>query len=107
MTPDCGREWEHLAKEIGDMAEHWRRELASDWLGRELPKWSRPCPIITSVSQPIHWCGETLQVGASIGVAFPQEGKETILSAIGEADAALYEAKARGKGRVALSDSDD
>lgn len=63
--------------------------------------------IVASVAQPIHWRGESLQVGASIGVAFPQEGKETILSAIGDADAALYEAKAQGKGRVALSDSDD
>jgi hypothetical protein len=34
-----------LAKEIGDAAEHWRRELSNDWLGRELPAWSKPCPI--------------------------------------------------------------
>ena len=34
-----------LAQAIGDMAEHWRRELAVEWLGRELPNWSRPCPI--------------------------------------------------------------
>jgi len=34
-----------LAQSIGDMAEHWRRELAIEWLGQELPKWSRPCPI--------------------------------------------------------------
>lgn len=63
--------------------------------------------IIESVAQPIAWQDHTLTVGASIGVAFPLEGRETILTAIDEADAALYEAKARGKGQVALSASFD
>jgi hypothetical protein len=34
-----------LAKEIGDAAEVWRRELAIEWLGQEMPPWSKPCPI--------------------------------------------------------------
>jgi hypothetical protein len=34
-----------LAKEIGDAAEAWRRELAIEWLGQEMPPWSKPCPI--------------------------------------------------------------
>lgn len=34
-----------LAKEIGDLAEHYRRSLALEWLGQELPPWSRPCPV--------------------------------------------------------------
>ncbi len=39
-----------LAKEIGEMAEHWRRELAIDWIGNEMPPWSRPCPIRAEVA---------------------------------------------------------
>ena len=34
-----------LAKEIGDQAEIYRRQLALEWLGQELPAWSKPCPI--------------------------------------------------------------
>lgn len=34
-----------LAKEIGDQAEVFRRDLAIQWLGKELPAWSKPCPI--------------------------------------------------------------
>jgi hypothetical protein len=34
-----------LAKEIGDQAEIFRRDLAIEWLGQELPAWSKPCPI--------------------------------------------------------------
>ncbi len=39
-----------LAQEIGDAAEHWRRELAIDWIGKEMPPWSRPCPIKADVA---------------------------------------------------------
>ena len=39
-----------LAKEIGDTAERCRRELALEWLGKELPNWSRPCPIKAQVA---------------------------------------------------------
>ena len=39
-TRDAG-----FAKQVGDAAEKYRRELAVAWLGRELPKWGRPCPI--------------------------------------------------------------
>ncbi|MCI0333235.1 MAG: hypothetical protein L0228_08440 [Planctomycetes bacterium] len=34
-----------LAKEIGDAAEAWRRQLSIEWLGQEMPPWSKPCPI--------------------------------------------------------------
>jgi len=39
-----------LAKEIGDAAEVYRRDLSQEWLGRELPTWSQPCPIKADVS---------------------------------------------------------
>ena len=48
-----------LAKEIGDSAENWRRELAIEWLGKELPNWSRPCPIKARVNPNLGAGGET------------------------------------------------
>jgi hypothetical protein len=40
-----------IAKQVGQAAEHYRRELAIDWLGYELPTWSAPCPIRVRVGQ--------------------------------------------------------
>src|SRR4051812_37536329 len=40
-----------LAKEIGDQAEVYRRDLAMEWLGKELPPWSKSCPIFAGVAQ--------------------------------------------------------
>ena len=34
-----------LAQAVGDAAERFRNELASHWLGRQLPPWPSPCPI--------------------------------------------------------------
>ncbi len=56
--------------------------------------------IVAILAQPIAWRGELLQIGASIGLAFPLEGRETVNMAFEQADAALYEAKRTGKGRV-------
>src|SRR3954471_23542535 len=39
-----------LAKEIGDQAEVFRRDLAIEWLGKELPVWAKPCPINADVA---------------------------------------------------------
>src|SRR6476620_6976809 len=39
-----------LAKEIGDQAEVYRRELAIEWLGKELPAWSNACPSYADVA---------------------------------------------------------
>ena len=39
-----------LAKEIGDQAEVYRKQLAIEWLGQELPPWSKPCPIHAQVA---------------------------------------------------------
>src|SRR3954468_15190618 len=39
-----------LAKEIGDQAEVYRRQLSMDWIGKELPPWSKPCPIHADVA---------------------------------------------------------
>jgi hypothetical protein len=34
-----------FAKQTAEAAEKFRKELAKEWLGRELPPWSSPCPI--------------------------------------------------------------
>ena len=48
-----------LAKEIGDAAERFRRELAIEWLGKELPRWSKPCPIKARVAPDLGAGGAT------------------------------------------------
>ena len=34
-----------LAHEVAQAAEAYRRDLAIEWLGQELPRWVQPCPI--------------------------------------------------------------
>jgi hypothetical protein len=48
-----------LAKEIGDAAEQSRKSLALEWLGRELPNWSKPCPIHATVAPNLGAGGAT------------------------------------------------
>lgn len=39
------------AKSIALAAEHYRKELAIEWLGHALPRWSQPCPIKVKIGQ--------------------------------------------------------
>ncbi len=48
-----------LAIEIGQSAEQWRKQLANEWLGQEMPTWSKPCPIQARVSPQLGAGGET------------------------------------------------
>jgi hypothetical protein len=48
-----------LAEKIGKAAEHYRRELAIDWIGSPMPNWSRPCPIRAEVSSGLGAGGAT------------------------------------------------
>ena len=34
-----------MAQEFGRWAEHYRKQKAVEWLGREMPPWPRPCPL--------------------------------------------------------------
>ena len=40
---------QRIAKLVGDAAERARKDVAVAWLGKELPKWSRPVPIRASI----------------------------------------------------------
>ena len=46
-----------FARKIGSEAERFRRELAIQWIGQELPTWSEKCPI--RVTLAAHSGGET------------------------------------------------
>ncbi len=48
-----------LAKAIGDHAEQFRKNLAVEWLGRELPRWQSPCPITAHVAPHLGAGGAT------------------------------------------------
>jgi hypothetical protein len=48
-----------LAREIGDAGEVYRRDLAQEWLGRELPPWHEPCPVTAQVSPNLGAGGAT------------------------------------------------
>jgi len=48
-----------LAEEIGRMAEHYRHDLAIDWLGAALPNWAQPCPIHAQVAPQLGAGGAT------------------------------------------------
>jgi hypothetical protein len=56
-----------LAREIGVTAERNRRDLAREWLGRELENWSEPCPIRARVAP---------QLGAGGATSFVFDGGE-------------------------------
>lgn len=48
-----------LAQEIAQYAEHYRKNLAVEWLGEELPPWTEPCPIQANVSPQLGAGGAT------------------------------------------------
>lgn len=48
-----------LAREIGVAAERQRKELALEWLGKEMPPWSKPCPITAQVDPRLGAGGAT------------------------------------------------
>jgi diguanylate cyclase (GGDEF)-like protein/PAS domain S-box-containing protein len=62
--------------------------------------------IITAVSQPIPYLGHQIEIGASIGIASAanQTAADDPDGLVDAADRALYEAKARGRGRWHLAD---
>jgi hypothetical protein len=48
-----------LAAEVCTAAENFRRDLAIEWLGAELPPWGQPCPISVKVSPQLGAGGKT------------------------------------------------
>lgn len=54
---------------VAKAAEHFRKQLALEWLGRELPRWRHPCPIEVHVGP---------QYGAGGATSFRFQGREPI-----------------------------
>lgn len=50
---------QQLATEICQAAEQFRRDLAIEWLGHELPEWTGPCPIKADVAPNLGAGGAT------------------------------------------------
>jgi hypothetical protein len=48
-----------IATEVGQAAEDYRRELAVEWLGKEMPTWYQPCPITVEAGPQLGAGGAT------------------------------------------------
>jgi hypothetical protein len=76
-----------LAREICEAAETFRRELAIEWLGAELPPWQQPCPIEAQVDPQFGAGGATQFSFSRQGVPFGwamsiQGSKERVLDSV-------------------------
>ena len=60
--------------------------------------------ILDSLGQPLSINGTEVVPGASVGLTFSDLGYRTVDEVLRDADLAMYEAKASGRGRVALFD---
>ncbi len=58
---------QELANEIATAAENFRRDLAIEWLGKELADWEQPCPIRATVDPRLGAGGATSFMFASPG----------------------------------------
>jgi diguanylate cyclase (GGDEF)-like protein/PAS domain S-box-containing protein len=61
--------------------------------------------VLDMLSQPLSINGTEIVPGASVGITFSDLGYRTVDEVLRDADLAMYEAKAGGRGRVALFDS--
>jgi hypothetical protein len=71
-------------------------------VGSGPPSSSPPNGAPTSVDvlgQPVEAIGQSMDVGVSIGIAFDTAAMATVDELLSEADVAMYQAKAHGKGR--------
>jgi diguanylate cyclase (GGDEF)-like protein len=59
--------------------------------------------LLVALQRPYRIDGLELEVRASVGLAVARRGERTLEQLLGDADAAMYEAKAAGKGRVVFA----
>lgn len=76
-----------LAQEICEAAETYRRDLALEWLGAELPPWRSPCPIEAQVHPQLGAGGATQFSFSRQGMPFGwsmsvQGSKERVLDSV-------------------------
>jgi len=74
------------AREIAESAESYRKELAIEWLGRELPAWPEPCAIVARVRPELPPDGRTsfeFQRGTAVRWEMSVQGpRQTVLDAV-------------------------
>jgi hypothetical protein len=56
-----------FSQQIAQLAEKYRRDLAIEWLGHELPQWRQPCPVTVQV-------GRHMGAGGATSFSFDQQG---------------------------------
>lgn len=61
--------------------------------------------VLAALSLPVRINGTEVIPGASVGITFSDMGYRSVDEVLRDADLAMYEAKAQGRGRVALFDS--
>ncbi len=61
--------------------------------------------VLDALGRPLNLAGTEVVPGASVGITFSDLGYRTVDEVLRDADLAMYEAKAGGRGRVALFDS--
>src|SRR4051794_15945677 len=59
-----------IARQVGEYAEHYRRQKAVEWLGQEMPAWRKPCPLRVTVTMN----------GSGGATTFSFDGQSGILS---------------------------
>jgi hypothetical protein len=57
-----------LAEKFGAMAEHYRKEKAVEWTGREMPAWPERCPLEVKINPKQSGGATTFTFGPSPGV---------------------------------------
>lgn len=60
--------------------------------------------LLDALSQPVTICGTEILPAASVGITFSDLGYRSVDELLRDADLAMYEAKAAGRGRVAVFD---
>lgn len=74
------------AREMGQAAEHHRRRLATEWLGRELVDWESPCPLRVETGPRLPPSGSTscvYRAGRAVDWRMAVQGpRERVLSAV-------------------------
>ncbi len=63
-----------LSEKFGDLAEHYRREKAIEWLGREMPTWPQRCPLRIEINLKQSGGATTFTFGAGAS------GRSSVLS---------------------------
>src|SRR5262245_2899168 len=52
-----------IAQQVGQYAEHYRKEKAMLWLGQEMPQWGQRCPLHVNVTMGPPSGATTFQFG--------------------------------------------